>query len=228
MNNIICDFFNNNLDIFLPQQGVINELDRYHTLEIIKELNNIPYKKYIQTLNYISNFDKNIQPKDVIQFSNFDHATIELSRTLILAGNDGYNFQEVGCFLLRNVESKNNKVANTKYGENHLKTGMMLGLVSNVNNKWFLTKLGFVFNDLSTLEQEKLICRLCLKTKLVRTIIYDSMRDDVNIDDYLTTLSDSTKVRRRPNVKKIFRLVKDNNEYQMDYIFDSINGGDFV
>lgn len=228
MNEFLLGFFKSELHLFDIQKGVMNDVRKYQVLDLVNQLINIPLKKYIQMLNSFSNVDKSIYPADIIQFSKFEDATVNLSKTLVLAGNSGFTWEEVGCYLLRKVESKNSKGANIKYGANHLKTGMILGLSSNEGSKWYLTKLGYVFNELTVEQQDKLLTRLSLKTKLVSAVVYDSMRKDVSVVKYINVLSESTQIRRRSNIKKLFSLLKDNVEYSVDYIFDSINGGGFV
>lgn len=228
MNEFLLSFFKSELHLFDIQKGAMDDVRKYQVFDSVNQLINIPLKKYIQMLNSFSNVDRSINPADIIQFSKFEDATVNLSKTLVLAGNSGFTWEEVGCYLLRNVESKNNKGSNTKYGENHLKTGKILGLSSSEGSKWYLTKLGYVFNELTVEQQDKLLTRLSLKTKLVSAAVYDSMRKDISIVEYIDVLSESTQIRRRSNIKKLFSLLKDNDEYSVDYIFDSINGGGFV
>lgn len=228
MDEFLSSFFNGELYFFDIQEGIMNDATKYQVFDLVNRLINIPLKKFIQMLNSFSNVDRLIKPVDIIQYSKFDDATVNLSKTLVLAGNNGFTLEEVGCYLLRNVESKNNKGSNTKYGENHLKTGMLLGLSMNVDSKWYLTKLGYIFNELTIEQQDKLLTRLSLKTKLVSVVVYDSMRKDISVVEYIDVLSESTQIRRRSNIRKLFSLLKDNAEYSVDYIFDSINGGGFV
>lgn len=228
MYKLLSDFFNENLSLFQIQSGIMTDVDKYDLFLQVNQLIDIPFKKYIQFLNSFSEIDRSIASADIIQFSNFQDVTVNLSKTLVLAGNSGFTFEEVGSYLLRNVESKNNKGSNTKYGENHLKAGKILGLSNNRNHKWYLTKFGYIFGELTIDQQEKMLSRLALKTKLISSVVYDALRKDVYINDYISILSDSTKVRRRSNIKKLFFLIRNNNEYSIDYIIDSINGGGYI
>lgn len=57
-------------------------------------------------------------------------------------------------------------MAYSKYGENHAKTAMELGLVQRNSGYYFLTALGEAYNDLS--EENNLSGELCSEIDLLK------------------------------------------------------------
>ena len=71
---------------------------------------------------------------------------------LLKAANDpGFSYVEMGVLLRHNGEERK-QGADQKYGENHSKTAADFGLVqiSPLSHRIFLTSIGYVFEMLST------------------------------------------------------------------------------
>lgn len=147
---------------------------------------------------------KKINSSDVVQFSNFDKSTSEIAHILKYE-RDGLTFEELGYLL----NSSNGKLAATKYGENQSKTAKIFNLVSfsitkptEVKN----TSLGDVFPLLNKDTQTKLLSILCLRDPVVMCLIAKAKKTNVNYDEVVCCLSESTSNRRKSNIKYLLDL----------------------
>ena len=179
---------------------IINFLISYDKRKVIEEIK----------FNYI----KNIKPCDVPQFSNFEKATFEITQILKYE-NSGLTFEELGYLLM---DSKN-KLSRTKYGENQAKTARIFNLVvfsqrrpTEVRN----SSLGDEFPFLNQADKEKLLSILCLRNPVIMYFIAKSKVSKVNYDEVVSCLSESTRIRRKANVKYLLDLAL--NDVKKDFI----------
>lgn len=218
---ILKDFFDNESYLYEKVEGELELSEEIKIYDDVLKLLRTDYRHYIQYVNILTTDD--ISYSDVFQFSNFDDTNINLVKTLKLAGNSGFSFEEVGFYLLRNKKSVNTKGANIKYGENHSNTARLLGLTKYIGKKVYLTNVGYVFDKLTEGQQKKLLSRLAIRSRLVSSILHEAMRKDVDIDKKLGFLAETTFNRRRNNVRKIFDCVKNNGEVETSLLFSAIH-----
>ena len=158
-----------------------------------------------------------------MQFSDFDDCTVKMCKILKDAGDKGFGHLEIGK-LLENDGIERKDGAYIKYGENHSKTATQLGLLNQMSNRYFLSCLGYIFNDLSDENKEKLICRLILRNKHVRRLVYKCyFNEKVSYCDETGFLSQKTMLRRKSNVKKVINILKENKEYDLKEILSKID-----
>ncbi len=113
------------------------------------------------------------------------------------------------------MERKEKKVgAHVKYGENHAKLAELLDLVtitngpSEAHRKVYLTRLGKLFNSSDDSTKANILKSQIFNMDIVQDIINKYDYENFNIDDYLNSiLSESTAIRRRPNVKFLFHYL---------------------
>lgn len=188
--------------------------------EYIHDIIDVPIREYIE---YIKRIDyRKIDSSLVFQYSSYEDITSNITRILIENDDPGYSYLSVGKLLLNDgLERK--KGALVKYGENHSKASYLLGLTNIRSNYVYLSCLGKVFNDLNDVEKQKLISRLVLRCDLIINLIKKALLDNVNIKDEINFLSDSTIKRRRPNIKKLIKIVYDNADDNTKKTLDRIN-----
>lgn len=174
-------------------------------------------------VNYIKTHDNSepIVSGDIFQFSSFDDCTVNICKVLKKENNPGVNYLSIGKLLLKDGKSRNDG-AYIKYGENHLKTAQAFDLVWNCYNSYYLTCIGSVFDTLSKENQEKLLIRLLLRNKLVRKIIKITIQSPLDMRQFCYMLSDTTYIRRRSNLKKIFSVLAECKEYSFNEILNNI------
>ncbi|RGC49165.1 hypothetical protein [Absiella sp. AM29-15] len=168
---------------------------------------NYDFKKIIDLIddNYISE----LNCSKVIQFSNLENGTYNLVRVLY-GHNEGLSYPEIGRALVGSEETN----AATKYGENHSKLGRDFELVTITDSKPSIVKntvFGECFAFLERDQQIKLLKVLGLRDPVIKNLIANSKKGIVYYMDECNCLSESTRIRRRSNVKKLFELIFEGN-----------------
>lgn len=222
-NRILFDFFNRNFE------KIINEKMMYYSYDFEFEL----VKNFILTVTnlpliYFLNYMREhynvhfLEPKDVIQFSNLNDCTTNICTKIKMNGDTGFNALEIGRMLEDDgVERKSGALV--KYGENHAKTATELGLLQCLNNKFFLSCFGYVFNELDEENQINFLIRLILRNKLVWRLIYKAITNgSSNYYSETGFLSESTQLRRKSNVKQLLNFLHKTNDKNMNDVLDLI------
>lgn len=190
--------------------------------EIHSYISRISSASIDEILEYIFKMEKyEITAKDVFQFSSFDVCTNGVCKVLIEENNPGVTHIKAGE-LLQNDGKIRTDIANTKYGENQLKTAEVFGLVYSIDNTYFLSCLGYIWPELSAEEKENLLVRLVLRSKLVSRTIQATQNGSVQMRQFLYMLSDSTYKRRKTNIKTVFEILSDYKKYDFSEIINKI------
>ena len=158
--------------------------------------------------------------QDVVQYSSFSDATSGICKVLMDVDNNGLSNIEVGRALLNDGKERNNG-ALRKYGENHAKTAIELGLVHSLYGYNYLTCLGLVYSQLNILEQKEMLRRTVLRNRFIQKVITKSRCSQVVLFEELSFLSASTVKRRMPNIRYLFSLLI-GNEPEMEYLLKKI------
>ncbi len=153
-----------------------------------------------------------IMPQDVFQFSSLEMGTYIICRKLADIGNPGVTHVQAGKLLLDDGKTRND-MAYRKYGENHLKTAELLGLIFNLSHTYFMSCMGTAYLELNHEEQQNLLVRLLLRSKIISRFIKETKCGTVNARQFLYMLSDTTYARRKSNLKCLFECLKESREY---------------
>lgn len=184
-----------------PQDKVLKYIDEICAIdysEFIAYINNHPYMGPICT-------------EDITQASSFESYTDEFCKALLDDGDKGYTFLQIGK-LLQNDGVVRTKLADTKYGENHSKAALQLGLAYKLYDYIYLSCLGRVYNLLNQNLQHSLLARTILRNKLYARIMHNALQGPVDIAEYLECLSPSTKVRRGGDVMRLVQICQNQCE----------------
>ena len=125
----------------VPQKRVKNYIDK---------ILSIPYSEYI---DYIKDYKGIINDDQLTQSSSFAACSTEMCSALESQGNPGLHFVDIGKLFPQYVKVKN-EAAFRKYGENQIKTSTQLGLTFEYYGCWYLTCVGYIFNDLEVDKQK--------------------------------------------------------------------------
>lgn len=189
--------------------------------EYIKGLIDIPLEDFISFVleNYKVPY---LEASDVLQYSSFDDCTVNICKVFKEAGDKGFTALEAGK-LLENDGIERKDGAYLKYGENHSKAAVQLGLLNCLSNKFFLSCLGYVINDIDITEQRKIITRLILRNKLVQRLLYKAIKNGHSDYNYETGfLSSSTSLRRKSNVRKVIEYLCSTDEIDLSGLLSEI------
>ena len=183
------------------------EFETEKVKKYIDSIININMDEYIDYI--LNNYDvKFISSDDVLQFSNINDCTCNICNAIRKNGDKGFKILDIGM-MLEDDGIKRSDLAYRKYGENHSKTACNLGLLQENSHVFFLSCLGYMYNLLSDNEQEELLCRLILRNKLVKKLLYKANKSDcVKYDEEVSFLKKSTIVRRKSNVKMLLSFIK--------------------
>lgn len=152
-----------------------------------------------------------VEKKDISQFSDFKDAYYSVPFKLSNCGLKDVDYASMG-YMLRSEARK--EVADKKYGENHMKTAAQLGLCSFEKCRANSNSLGSLFVKLSDAEQKALLPKLCLYIPYIQNY-YMSGGGEQSLEELLKILSDSTRIRRRPNVKTIIETINSSIDYEL-------------
>ena len=176
----------------------------------------IPIKRYIFAEKEI------IKSSDVFQFSNFDDATKFFCEKMEAIDNPGLSHLEVGKLLLDDGKERTD-AAYIKYGENHSKLAKELGLGFEVCNTYYLSGIGYIYNELSDKSQKALLDRLILRSTLIKRMLQACENGNVDLRQFLYMLADSTYVRRKSNIKRVLTCLSESDEYDFHGFINNIH-----
>lgn len=156
---------------------------------------------------------ENITPANISQFSNFDEVD-KVIRILADSGIENLDWKTIGYFL--NGEKRKDG-ARQKYGENHYKLSMQLGLASTYNN-FKISVLGEAYRKLTDDRSKKEIkYKLILRIPIIQESLIRAEIETVNLTELLSKyLAESTMKRRKSNIKTLFRLLTELNSAEIN------------
>ena len=190
-------------DLMLSDKNFVIPKDKI--LEYIENVLSIPYIEYI---DYIRHNMGSISDDQLTQSSSFSACTSDMCRAIEWQGNLGMHFVDIGQLFPQYVKVKND-AAYRKYGENQIKTSTQLGLTFEYYGCWYLTCVGYIYNELDVQQQRPLLARTILRTPLYQHILTNILERDVDLTDYMQSLSDSTKGRRSGSILRMINICLD-------------------
>lgn len=210
---VLDDFFSCSFESEINKKMMYRnyEFELSKVLFYVKQLLEIDFDDYIQYI--IKNYNVHyLTSEDVLQYSDFTDATINICKTLKMFGDNGYRFLEIGK-MLQNDGVIRNDMAYRKYGENHSKTAENIGLLQKIEYTYYLSCLGYVLEYLSNIELNDLIDRLILRNRLVQRLIYRSVTiGESNYSFECGFLKLNTVNRRKSNIKKLIKKVENSTK----------------
>lgn len=159
----------------------------------------IPYSEFI---DYIKDNKGVIEDDQLTQSSNFAACSTEMCAAIESKGNPGMRFVDIGQLFPQYIKQQND-TAFRKYGENQVKTSAQLGLVFEYYDNWYLTCVGYVFNELSKQQQEALLARTIIRIPLYQDLVLRLMKGDVFLTDYMKKIAPSTQGRRTGSIMRL-------------------------
>lgn len=205
----------NNKMLYYSYVLPLEELEAY-----VRQILCVPIEQLVKR-DIASETVEAITPKDVFQFSTLEAGTDYICQALSDAGNPGVTFIEAGKLLLDDGKPRKD-TAYIKYGENHLKTAELLGLLFELTHTYFLSCVGVEYLRLNDEDRRKLLVRLFLRNKFIARLIKATATGNVNARQFLYMLSDATYTRRKSNIKRILRYLQEAGEYDFSEIASKI------
>lgn len=174
-----------------------NKLNNY-----INKVLDIPYIEYI---HYIEKNTGVVEENQLTQSSKFTACTSEMCEAIINKGNPGMKFVDIGQLFSHYIK-QNNDMAFRKYGENQVKTSMQLGLTFEYYDFWYLTCVGYIYNELDKNCQKSLLARTLLRIPLYQNLLLQLLKRDVFLAEFMKNLAPSTQGRRAGSIIRLLKL----------------------
>lgn len=193
------------------------EEDVFDYVSCLVDTSLITFIQYIREKLSVSFLEFN----DIVQFSSLQDATKNITTVLNSKGDEGYTFVDLGRLLLNDGKERND-AAYRKYGENHTKTAQEFGLTQVLYSKTYLTCIGRILNLMPDNDQLKLLRRTILRNKYIKLMIKLSKSETLSLDSQMGLLSESTKVRRLSNVRKIWQFIVAESE-EVAYLLSKVS-----
>lgn len=157
-----------------------------------------------------------ISPANVSQFSSVD--SVDYVVQIVEDAVEDIDFLYVGYMMNKSA----NEAAQRKYGENHLKLAIQMGLISEKPYK--VTTLGKKYLHLQEAVRKSIRPKLYLRIPVVQKILIESKMQRVDGTQILMeVLSETTAIRRRSNIKKLIEEIQEVASREMQrQIMDNI------
>lgn len=190
-------------NLMLSDKNFVVPKNKIH--EYIKRALSIPYQDYIE---YIRKNHGYITDDQLTQSSSFAACTSEMCKAIEWQGNPGMKYVDIGQLFPQYIKQRN-EAAFRKYGENQVKTSAQLGLTFEYYDFWYLTCVGYVYNELDERQQKKLLARTILRTPLYQDILLRLLEENVDMSDYMINLAPSTQGRRSGSIIRLLKCCLD-------------------
>lgn len=170
-----------------------------------------------------SRYEEPITPENIPQYSSL----IDVGRcAFLLKMLDGISpYNDLGVYL--HPDKRKDEGAHKKYGENHGKTAALLDLGYVVKSAEIAGFRGTYFDkpfDALRSEKKKAMqAKLSLRIPIIRRMLVDADKGIVFMGDYMDSLSDSTKKRRKSNISKLLDAIADTAQQEDDRIVKAID-----
>ena len=162
----------------------------------------IPYSEFI---DYVKDNKGAIEDDQLTQSSNFAACSTEMCAAIESKGNPGMRFLDIGQLFPQYIKQQN-VTAFRKYGENQIKTSAQLGLTFEYYDYWYLSCVGYVFNELDRQQQRSLLARTVLRIPLYQDLVLRLLKDSVFLTDYMKQIAPSTQGRRAGSIMKLLDI----------------------
>lgn len=172
---------------------------RHKVHDYIGRVLSIPYSEF---LDYVKDNKGVIEDDQLTQSSNFAACSTEMCAAIEFKGNPGMKFVDIGQLFPQYIKQQN-ETAFRKYGENQVKTSAQLGLTFEYYDYWYMTCVGYVFNELNQQQQEALLARTILRIPLYQDLVLRLLRGDVFLTDYMKQIAPSTQGRRTGSIMRL-------------------------
>lgn len=167
-------------------------------------------------IDYIRYHRGNVNDDQLTQSSNFDACSSEMCKVLDSHGNPGMRYVDIGKLFPQYIKQRN-ETAYRKYGENQVKTSAQLGLTFEYYDYWYLTCIGYIYNELEERQQKSLLARTVLRVPLYQDILLCLLNEDVHLDNYMKNIAPSTQGRRAGSIIRLLNCCL--NECRIEGIY---------
>ena len=201
---------------------IINEIDSNLSLDrkdatiILENLIHSDISDFLRLFDYYAL----INDIDIATVPQFGSREMLIKAVDIISdmGACGINCAQLGFRLKQDPEATIG--ANTKFGENHGKAAMILGLAKYERNKFYISVLGEAFCRVDEEKKDSVLTYLFLKVPIIQLLLQSAKAGEINAYDYMIDMKESTRTRRGQCLRKILRKL---SELENDELKGRIN-----
>lgn len=188
-------------EILLNERWLFSEKAMEDYVIQITNISISDYISYCENLPSIPNYTS----KDITQLSSLYDCTLGMCKALKEVDH-GLSYIEIATKLHDGHSYTNTPGALTKYGENQVKTASQLGLTLCIKDLWYLSAIGQIFPNLADDIQNKYFSICLLRDPFYSRVLCSMCKQETNLPNYMTILSESTQKRRIPNCKQLINF----------------------
>ena len=206
MKYTVEDFFSKKFEdesneILLNERWLFSEKAMEDYVIKITNISISDYISYCESLPSIPNYTS----KDITQLSSLYDCTLGMCKALKEVDH-GLSYTEIATILHDGQYYKYNSGALTKYGENQVKTASQLGLTLCIKDLWYLSSIGHIFPNLAGDIQNKYFSICLLRDPFYSRVLCSMRKQETNLPNYMTILSESTQKRRLSSCKQLINF----------------------
>ncbi|QRN84664.1 hypothetical protein JR334_06620 [Clostridia bacterium] len=192
-------FYLHPVDVIPQGKYAEGELQRV-AAHILKTINKTSVRKIIDIIEADATSIQDISAKNIPQYSSINSIDDVIR---IVESNPGCNYQLIGYFF----NKTGSKGAQTKYGENHYKTASLMHLTTK-HQPFSVSYIGKEYIEFDDDVRKEIRTKLFLLIPIIQKSVIDARYHEVNMMGILRNyLSESTAIRRRPNVRTMLEYV---------------------
>lgn len=185
----------------------VAQLNQEDAIKYLNFVFSVNYKQWYEECMRLGPYKSRISPANIPQFSCFEDGVFNVITIIRQMGDFGPGYEKIGRYLLGNGKKS---LAYYKYGENHTKLALQLGLLkSNIKGKQtqvFLSEVGKIYEYCEQGKKWEYINKHILKIPIIHDLVFNKHEIDI-YEELKKYLSDSTSKRRTSNVKKLIRMI---------------------
>lgn len=202
----VADFFSKKVEIDSSEILHTNKdlFSEAVMTDYVLQVTRYPLCDYISYIKQ-NPIDKEITSRDITQLSSIEDCTFNMCQIMTEFGINGLTLSEIATYLHADGKYKDNMVALTKYGENHVKTAMQFGLTLLKKDLWYPSSIGKVFCSLPEDVRHKYLCLALFRDPFYSRLIVSLLERDTNIRSYMAVLSESTQARRSSSCIRVLK-----------------------
>lgn len=163
-----------------------------------------------------------IKTNNIPQFSNADDL-FSVLRIIIDSGMEDLTYEKIGYFMC----PQGAKVgAKTKYGENHYKLAVQLGL-AKAEKPFAATEFGVAFYITDDEEKQTNVKKkLSLRVPIIQQALLSADSEMIDMEEFMEQyLAHSTMLRRRSNVRELVSFIMDVADTRMQHRINNLLWG---
>lgn len=185
------------------QQGTENIVESESlSKELVNKLKVMSVDELIAIIIKYKDKIEEVSAKNIPQFSDIDN--VDKVVLIVDSSVDEMDYRKIGYFF----NKSGSDMSQRKYGENHYKLAMEMGLVTE-RKPLRATELYQVYLTLNQNEKESIKSKLMLRIPIIQVIIVNAAETSFDVLEYMIRIiAESTAKRRGSSIRQIIKVIQ--------------------